>query len=486
MKLNIRYITIILLQYCLANTVYASRNDFQPLQSNTEQLVLSGNMVLNKPMIITKDIKVVSKSDKPVKIQTKGNIPAFIIKSKNVTFDGISFDGLNFVQIDRDMNSLNILNCQITDSKQTARGYMLTKTKEHIQIDLLRIQKSMISNLTPVFLNQVYVTDVQVVGNSFKNIIRYGIRIKNNSHAGEGASVKQINFSDNQVNGISPGQDRQGVARLLMLSANDNIVVRNNKIQNIQGVGQGGNILYISGPTSLNFSNNEVRNINGATFAIHDKGLRGNKIKNISNNVFTQLSSSKIDGIINIYQSSNYRIEQNIFEGLTSSAVRISNPRPIKGEDIPSNIVIAGNQFLSADNADIISVVQTVNYLTVFGNQVDRFYNKSAASYGREQSPRFVSLVATLDEANLADITIERNVINNVDNRFSLLWLNHLKNGKIDRIEVTDNVVGGGECIIRIRNQQKAIIGIGNNTLGVGVKTIVGGSEKMIRRIYAN
>lgn len=446
-----------------------------------KELVLKGNLTLSKSIVLDESVRVISRSNNPVNIKTTGNFPAFIIKGENISIEGVNFDGLNFIKIENNITALSIVNCTITDSKSSERAYMLTKDKDYLKIESLKLIRSTISNVTPIFLTNVFINSLEITNSSFKNIFRYGFRVNNDSHNGGGSSVREMVFKGNRIVGLSPGKGKKGVARLIMVSALDEVIIDGNQIKNINGVEAGGNILYWSGTASLNFSNNTIENISGNSYAIHDKGLRGNKPKVIKNNTFTQ-SNNKIEGLINIFQASNFLIEGNIFRNLKSPAVRISNPRPLASEAKPSNITVSKNQFVNINSPEIITVIQTVHNLNILDNIVNGLKNTNFNTSQFEVAPRLVSIVATLKEADINHVVIEGNVMDEVSEKSTLLWVSQLNNGFVTNLNLNNNTIVGGEALIRVRNQKNSIFSIRNNKLSRGVKEIIGGTQNMIKR----
>lgn len=467
--------------FCL--TVYFLFVAFSPALS-FQQKLHNGTLSLENTENISQSIqlkgvtKVVGSGKRPSVITASANFPAFVVTGRTVVFENIHFDGLNFLKLDRSMDSLIFRNCSFTDSRKTGRAYVLDKTNDHLSVGYLEISRSSFENLTPVLLNQIYIKEVKITDNTLSNILRYGFRIKNDSHRNEGASVNKFYFANNKVKGLSPGAGKKGVARLIMLTADGKVSLVNNTIQDIKGVEAGGNILYWSGKAGLDFSNNHVQNISGNSYAIHDKGLQNSGTERvIRNNKFIQSTGSNVTALIHIYRSANYVIEKNEFHNLRGSAIAISNPRPEAGKDSPHRIRIAENLFKGIDAPQIISVLQTVAFLSVLNNKIENVKNTTKEKANGDWYPRFLSLYASEEISNIKQVLVQGNTVNNASPDFTLVWVNKVRKTKRETIvdvKIEKNSVQSGAALVRLRNYTTEGLSFSSNKLGTGVRDRVG------------
>lgn len=444
----------------------------------------SGIMTLKNTQHISQSIqlkgvtKVVGSGKRTAVITASANFPAFVITGRTVIFENIHFDGLNFLKLDRSMDSLIFRNCSFTDSKKTGRSYVLDKTNDHLTVGYLEISGSSFENLTPVFLNQIFIKEVKITNNALSDLLRYGFRIKNDSHRGEGASVNKFYFANNKVKGLSPGAGKKGVARLIMLTSDGKVSLVNNTIQDIKGVEAGGNILYWSGKAGLDFSNNHVQNISGNSYAIQDKGLQNSGAERvIRNNKFIQNIGSNVTALIHIYRSANYVIEKNEFHNLRGSAIVISNPRPEAGKDSPHRIRITENLFKGIDAPQIISVLQTVASLSVLNNKIDNVKNTTKEKANGDWYPRFLSLYASEEISNIRQVVVQGNTVNNASPDFTLVWINKVRKTKketISDVKIENNSVQSGAALVRFRNFTTNGLSSSSNKLGPGMKDRIG------------
>lgn len=452
------------------------------LIQKANEIILKGQINLTKSIIINENTTVKSFSNKKVILRTKGNFPAFIVHSKRAQFENINFDGEKFIQIEKDMDLLSIKGCFIEDSKSTQKSYALTKGKNFIFINELDVSNNQFGNITPIFLNQIFVKTSNIRNNFFKNIFRYGVRIKNDSHVGQGGGGEVFNFKNNMVDGLSSGRDKKGVARLLMISVTKEVNLIENKIANIDAGSGSSNVLYWSGNAVLNVINNEISNIKGTTYAFHDKGAGLSK-KSFLNNVFNQYSLHGSAGIINIHQSSNYLIEENSFNNLISSAIRISNPYPSSSGEISKNIRIVNNLFKNINFPEVISVIQSVDNLIIENNKLTGFENTKNILANNESSPRLLSLYVSSPFSSITKVALRNNKISNYTNRSSLLWISQLNNGKINGLTIVNNNMMEGGTLIKTRNKNNYILHLGNNNLGGSTSEISDNSRHTIKRI---